>query len=227
MDANVLLLADGRFPSGGHVQSWGIEAACALGDVTDVASLETFVRGRLATQGVVDASVAAWVAHRLANGDPFDWVDLDAQVTARMASPRLRQASRTQGRQLLRAGSRVWPSAWFQDCREASTEGPHQAVALGTVAAAAGLSARHTAAVAVHHLVASATTATVRLLGLDPFEIAALSARLADDLDRAAHQASITVGNCSTASALPASVGLLADIYAEHHATWEVRLFAS
>lgn len=227
MDATVLLLADGRFPSGGHVQSWGIEAACALGDVTDVASLEAFVRGRLVTQGVVDASVAAWVAHHVPTSHWFDWADLDAEATARMASPRLRQASRTQGRQLLRAGSRVWPSAWFDDCRKASPEGPHQAVALGAVAAAAGLNARQAAAVAVHHLVASATTATVRLLGLDPFEIAALAARLADQLDHAAQQANIMAGNCSTASELPASVGLLADIYAEHHATWEVRLFAS
>jgi len=227
MDATWLLLADGRFPSGGHVQSWGVEAACATGDVTDVETLEAFVRGRLNTQGVVDASVAAWVANRLPSGDPFDWTDLDAEVSARMASPRLRQASRTQGRQLLRTGARVWPCVWLDDCRRASPEGPHQAVALGAVAGAAGLNARQAAAVAVHHLVASATTATVRLLGLDPFGIAALSARLAQELDSAARHAATTAADCPTASALPATVGLLADIYAEHHATWEVRLFAS
>jgi len=50
---------------------------------------------------------------------------------------------------------------------------------------------------------------------------------LAHELDGAAERAVTTVSSCSTARSLPASVGLLADVYAEHHATWEVRLFAS
>jgi urease accessory protein len=227
MDASMLLLADGRFPSGGHVQSWGVEAACALGDVADVASLEHFVHGRLVTQGRTDATVAAWVAGRLGEGSAVNWTDLDHELTARVASPRLRAASRTQGRQLLRTGQRVWPAPWLQDCRAVHPEGPHQSVALGAVAAGAGLDATATALCALHHLVAAATTAAVRLLGLDPFDTAALAARSAPVVDHLAAACAREAAGCAGPCELPAEVGLLADVYAQHHATWEVRLFAS
>ena len=227
MDAALLLLADGRFPSGGHAQSWGVEAACALGDVHDVASLEQFVEGRLVTQGVLDSSAAAWVCSRLSHGLDVPWGHLDREVTARMASPRLRTASRSQGRQLVRAGERVWTAPWFGSCRGSHPDGPHQTVALGAVAAAAGLDARGAAVCALHHLVSAATTAAVRLLGLDPFAVTALAARLTTDLDHQANAVAEQVTAWPHPAALPATVGVMADIYAQHHATWEVRLFAS
>lgn len=55
----VLLLADGRFPAGGHANSAGTESAIRYGLVSDLASLESFLDGRLATTGVVDAAFAA------------------------------------------------------------------------------------------------------------------------------------------------------------------------
>ena len=223
----LLLLADGRFPSGGHAQSWGVEAACALGDVTDVASLERFVHGRLATQGAVDAAVAAWLCGRLSQGVDVDWVEVDREVTARLASPRLRAASRAQGRQMMRAGQRVWPAPSLEWCRNSHAEGPHQCVALGAVAAAAQLAPEQAALCALHHLVGAATTAAVRLLGLDPFEVTALAARAAPHVGDAARRAAREWTTWTTPADLPATVGLMADVYAEHHATWEVRLFAS
>lgn len=227
MDAALLLLADGRFPSGGHAQSWGVEAACALGDVVDVDTLDAFVRGRLVTQGVLDAGVAAWVCGRLCRDGTLVWPELDAELSARLASPRLRAASRAQGRQLLRAGQRVWPASWYVPCRAGHADGPHQAVALGAVAAAAGLDPDGAALCALHHLVAAATTAAVRLMGLDPFEVTAVAARLAPEMQASAAVAARDALAWSEPRDLPATVGLLADVYAEHHATWEVRLFAS
>ncbi|WP_433457733.1 hypothetical protein [Micromonospora sp. CA-248212] len=61
----LLLLADGRFPAGAHAHSGGLEAAVAAGRVTDLASLEAFLVGRLATAGLVGAAFAA-AAHRAA-----------------------------------------------------------------------------------------------------------------------------------------------------------------
>jgi urease accessory protein len=101
-----------------------------------------------------------------------------------------------------------------------------QPVALGTVAAAAGLGSRDAALCALHHLVGAVTTAAVRLLGLDPFEVHALAARLAPRLDTLADDAAAFAAQC-TPRHLPATTSVLADILAEHHATWEVRLFAS
>ena len=40
MNAALLLLADGRLPTGGHAHSGGTESAVAVGQVTDLASLE-------------------------------------------------------------------------------------------------------------------------------------------------------------------------------------------
>jgi urease accessory protein len=54
-----LLLSDSRFPAGGHAHSGGVEPAVTAGTVTDLASLETFLRGRLRTAGLVAAGLAA------------------------------------------------------------------------------------------------------------------------------------------------------------------------
>ena len=59
MDSSLMLLIDGRFPAGGHAYSAGVEAAVSIGDVVDVASLERYLHGRLATSGRVDAAFAA------------------------------------------------------------------------------------------------------------------------------------------------------------------------
>ena len=45
--AALLLLADGRFPSGGHAHSCGMEEAVADGRVRDLSTLDGFLRGRM------------------------------------------------------------------------------------------------------------------------------------------------------------------------------------
>jgi urease accessory protein len=54
-----LLLSDSRFPAGGHAHSGGVEPAVTAGTVSDLASLEVFLRGRLRTAGLVAAGLAA------------------------------------------------------------------------------------------------------------------------------------------------------------------------
>jgi urease accessory protein len=104
-------------------------------------------------------------------------------------------------------------------------DGPHYPVALGLVAAAAGIAADQAAGVAAYGAVAGPAGAALRLLGLDPYQTHALLARLAPECDAIAATA------CSTMDGpvddLPAPTAPLLDISAEHHATWEVRLFAS
>jgi urease accessory protein len=211
--ATLLLLADGRLPAGAHAHSGGLEAAVASGRVHDVASLDGFLRGRLATAGLVAAAFAAAACHR-----PEAWPALDVAVDARTPSPALRRASRTQGRALLRAGKALWTMP----------DGPpdlHHAVALGLVGAAAGLDAADAAVVAAHGCVSGPAGAAVRLLGLDPYPVHALLARLATSVDAIATKAAAY--RDTRAAELPAASAPLLDISAEDHATWEVRLFAS
>jgi urease accessory protein len=211
--ATLLLLADGRLPSGGHAHSGGLEPQIAAGRVRDVDELDGFLRGKLATSGLVSAAFAA-----AACADVGRAAELDAGLDARTPSPALRKASRAQGRALLRAGRAMWPVP-------AIGREPHQPVALGALAAAAGLTPGAAAVAAAHGTTTGAASAAVRLLGLDPYAVHALLARLAPECDRVAAVAAARSGD--PVDELPAAGAPLLDIGAEHHATWEVRLFAS
>ena len=85
----LMLLADGRFPTGGHAHSGGMESAVADGRVHDEDSLEAFLRGRLVTAGRVDAALAAAAAGHLAEATGEERRQavlrlLDAEAAARI-----------------------------------------------------------------------------------------------------------------------------------------------
>jgi urease accessory protein len=218
--AALLLLADSRFPTGAHAHSAGTEASHGRGDIRSIDDLASFIDGRLATTARTDA---AFAASSCAHDDRR--AVLDRELAARTPSPRLRVVSRTLGRQLLRAASRAWPTVPAADLRALHADGPMQPIALGAVAAAAGLSAHDAALCSLHHLLGAVTTAAVRLLGLDPFDVQALAAARADQIDVLAADAA-ALASIDPAD-LPATTSVLADALAEHHTTWEVRLFAS
>ncbi|MEV7288511.1 urease accessory UreF family protein [Streptomyces sp. NPDC093252] len=220
--ATLLLLADGRFPAGGHAHSGGAEAAVRAGRVRDAASLADFCRGRLHTAGLVSAALAASAA---LGTDP---VALDAAADARTPSPALRTASRRLGRQLLRAARATWPQGaqGYGDLARAFPKGAHQPVVLGVVARAAGLGAADAAHCAAYESVSGAASAVVRLLSLDPFEASGVLARLAGEIDRVADRAVECAGE-GVVDALPAMSSPLLEIGAEVHAGMAGRLFAS
>jgi urease accessory protein len=213
--AALLLLSDGRYPSGGHAHSGGLEAACAAGRVRDLSTLDAYLRGRLATAGLVSAAFAAAAC---SGTSPRE---LDAGLDARTAAPALRLASRRQGRALVRAGRITWPSTVYG----ALAADPHQPVALGTVATAAGLSPQDAALAAAYAVLTGPAGAAVRLLALDPYPVQALLAGLAAECDRIAARGARHAND--PVAELPAATAPLADIGAEQHASWEVRLFAS
>ncbi|MEU8579474.1 urease accessory UreF family protein [Streptomyces abikoensis] len=223
MSAALLVLADGRFPAGGHAHSGGAEAAVKAGRVTDGASLEAFCRGRLHTAGLTAAGLAAATAAGL---DPLA---VDAAADARTPSPALRAAARRLGRQLMRAARAAWPSPELDALAAALPRGAHQPVVLGLVARSAGLGPLAVAHAAVYEAVSGPATAVVRLLSLDPFEATAVLARLAPELDAVAASAAEAALRAldEGLDALPASAAPLLDITAEQHAAWPVRLFAT
>jgi urease accessory protein len=221
--AALLVLADGRFPAGGHAHSGGAEAAVRAGRITSAASLADFCRGRLHTTGLVAASLAAAAA---LGTDP---VALDAAADARTPAPALRVAARRLGRQLTRAARATWPSDELDALARRFPKGAHQPVVLGLAARSAGLDAEDAAHCAVYESVSGPATATVRLLSLDPFDATAVLARLAPDLDRVAAAAVRAARRVPAegVGALPAASAPLLEIGAQDHAAWPVRLFAS
>ncbi|MEU3248706.1 urease accessory UreF family protein, partial [Streptomyces sp. NPDC006875] len=181
--AALLVLADGRFPAGGHAHSGGAEAAVRAGRISGATSLEDFCRGRLHAAGLVSAALAAAAALGV---DP---VALDSAADARTPSPALRGAARRLGRQLMRAARAAWPSDELDALAREFPKGAHQPVVLGVAARGAGLGAEDAAHCAAYESVSGPATATVRLLSLDPFDATAVLARLAPEVDRVAHQA--------------------------------------
>ncbi|MBY8881684.1 urease accessory protein UreF [Actinacidiphila acidipaludis] len=223
MSAALLLLTDGRFPAGGHAHSGGAEAAVAEGRITGAATLAEFCRGRLHTTGLVAAALAAAAAAGA------DLLALDDAADARTPSPALRTVSRRLGRQLLRAARAAWPAAVLDQLAADRPRGAHQPVVLGATARAAGLTPLDAARAAAYESAGSPATATVRLLGLDPFQAAAVLARLAPEVDAVADAATAAAHRARTegTGALPAASAPLLDVSAERHAAWPTRLFTS
>jgi urease accessory protein len=221
-------------------------------------TLEAFLRGRLRTAGLVAAGIAgAACAHASAGHSPgFEgpgtsanlardeyWALLDAEVDARVPSPAQREASRRQGRALLRAARVAWPdaaglAALAPSARtkeagaprgagrtRATAGGPHHAVVLGAAAAAAGCAPVEAARIAAYQAVAGPVSAAVRLLALDPMRATGVLARLAGEIDQWAEAgAAFADGPLSD---LPCASAPALDLLAEAHINAEVRLFES
>jgi urease accessory protein len=211
-----LLLADGRLPTGGHAHSGGVETAVATGAVRTVEELREFCRGRLHTAGRTAAGLAAAAA------DGADLDQLDAEADARCASPALRATSRRLGRQAMRTARHLW---WSQRLATVADipHGPHHPVAMGCLAAAAGLTPATAALLAATDSMTTPAAAAIRLLGLDPLRVYGALASLSAEADTVAGQAAVL----AAAGELPSRSAPLLDVYAEQHTTLEAHYFAS
>jgi urease accessory protein len=203
--------------------------------------MEQFLLGRLHTVGFVAGAFAAaacavsracMLKHRGGDTEHATTVDLltqlsplDAEYNARTPSPVLRTVSRRLGRQVVRAGRQIWPHPALEQLASVPSRGLHQPIAFGAVAASAGQLPKSAAVATAQESIAGPATASVRLLGLDPFEVNAALARLSEEVSRVAERADSY--SHTPPGELPSHAGYLLDISAEIHATWEVRLFAS
>jgi urease accessory protein len=207
--ATLLTLADSRLPTGGHVHSGGVEEAITSGLVVDIPTLLAYLRRRIRTQGLVTASIAAAV-----HADRLSADAADDEADARTPAPAARQASRAQGRGLIRLARRVWPN----DDWETLGPTPHLAVAAGVVGKASGLRPDQTAMQVVYTTMTGCATAAQRLLALDPADVAALTFELSALCEATAAAACTDLAELSDP---------LLDTLAQRHAQRERPLFAS
>ncbi|WP_181771963.1 urease accessory protein UreF [Amycolatopsis pittospori] len=224
MDLSALILADSRFPGGGHVHSGGLEEAVARKLITHERDLPGFLSGRLRTAGSLAAVFAAASAHAAARGvRNGHWRRLDLELDARTPSLAQRDASRAQGRGTARAGKAAWPSPVLSQLLK-ETPRPHHPVIVGAL-----VGVPFDAAMAVAYLAISGpASAAVRLLGLDPFTVNAVVARLSAEVRDVSLRAAAVAGDDPADLPAPGSpaLDLFAEAHARHHKE-EVRLFAS
>ncbi|MFD2466095.1 urease accessory protein UreF [Amycolatopsis silviterrae] len=228
MDPVALILADSRFPGGGHVHSGGLEEIAARGLVRSERDLPGFLFGRLCTAGFLAAAFAAASAHAAARGvESGHWRRLDQELDARTPSLAQREASRAQGRGTARAGRVAWPSPVLSQLL-GETPRPHHPIVSGALVGIGGGSPFDAAMAVAYLAVSGPASAAVRLLGLDPFAVNAVVMRLAGPLREVSDRAAETAGADPVDLPAPASPAL--DLFAEEHARHhqeEVRLFAS
>ncbi|KWX22420.1 urease accessory protein UreF [Mycolicibacterium wolinskyi] len=207
--ATLLTLADSRLPTGGHVHSGGVEEAVTSGLLTDIPTLHAYLVRRIRSHGLVAASLAVAVHSGALTPDAAD-----AETDARTPAPAARDASRAQGRGLVRLARRVWPGERWAGLGPR----PHLAVAAGAAGAAAGLRADQTALSVVYTTMTGSATAAQRLLALDPGDVAAVTFALSALCDSVAREATAGLADLSDP---------LLDVLAQRHTERERPLFVS
>ncbi len=215
--ALVLALADGRLPTGAHAHSGGLAWVVSEGVVSDTDELAGWCRARLVTTGLVDAALAAHVAMRWPE---LDLDAIDAEVMARLGGPGAVEVSRRLGRGWRRVADRVAPGALYTVPPDA-----HRVVVIGALCGALGLGPGDVAAVVLHDALTEATSAAVRLLGLDPYDVARLTVSLAPLLAELAEDASRAADG--PLASLPSSTSPWVELATEGGVVAPERLFSS
>jgi urease accessory protein len=204
-----LLLADSRTPTGGYAHSAGLEPAVAAG--LTVAEVPSFLAARLETVAYVEAAVAASACDATARpstpasdarslvvaqrpkstGHPAlpTLLVLDDELAARTPSAPQRSALRQLGRALLRVGERLWPGDPLLEAYVRESAWTPRPIALGLLAARAGLSPQAAARLSLYEDAAGVAAAALKLLPLDPAETTAWVAGSAERIDELAEAA--------------------------------------
>lgn len=209
-----LLLADARLPVAGHTQSGTLEGAVMAG--LSPGDVPSFVRTRLLGITRVEAGTA--VVARALVLDGRSALPAEQAWAARTVAPAVRNASRLQGRALLRLVTRLWPDAM---AGLAHVAGPSRSVVLGGVGAYLGLSAEQVARCVAYDDVQTVCAAALKLLPLDPSAVTGWVV----DLLPAAEEVVDAVSDLKDPVEIPALAAPQIEAWAQAHAATTRRLF--
>jgi urease accessory protein len=210
----VMLLADARLPTAGHTQSGGLEPAVVDGLLSQ--DVPAYIELRLRTVTRVETATATVALHHLRQGLRLE--DVEVAWAARTPSPAMRATSYSMGRALARIVRRLWPT--HPSVEQVANRAP-RSVVLAAAADACGLSPLALAKLVGYDDVQTVASAALKLLPLDPADVAAwvLSALPAVD------ELAMTVAHLTEPAAIPASGAPQIEAWAEAHAVAERRLF--
>lgn len=210
----LLQLVDGAFPSGGFTHSGGLEAALHL---RGVGELEPLVDEVLWQSG---RGALPFVRRACAAPAALPELDLlfDATATSHVAN----RASRTQGRALVGAASRVFERTDVLHVAEQARAGcAHHAPVFGALFGTLGLGPLDTQVAWLHGVMRGVLSAAVRLGIVGPLEAQQIQAGRADVLDH------ILASCTDLAPADAAQTSPLVELYGALHDRLDGRLFQS
>jgi urease accessory protein len=215
----VMLLADGRLPTGAHTQSAGLEPAFAYGMRLD--QVPDYIRVRLRTVTEVEAAAAVVARHRWLNetADRIPaMVGVDAAWRVRTLSDVLRNASDSLGRSYLRTAATVWP---IDALHQANGGVWCRPVVLGATAASAGISAPELARLVAFEDVQTVLSAALKLEPFDPGQAVAWAAAAQPEVEELVDR----VAGLTGTDQIPAYGAPLIEEWGQRHQHAERRLF--
>jgi urease accessory protein len=216
-----MMLADARFPSGGYAQSGGLEpavrAGLAGGGATP-ADVVRFAQARLRTVTAVDAGTAVLSRHLVLSPGAATLGDVEEAWAARTPSRPLREAARLTGRGYLRLAGRLWPEVLTLLRADGAVSRP---VVVGVVSAVTGLSAVQVGRLVGYDDVSTVASAALKLLPLDPAEVAGWALSLHPHVEAMA----LAVAGVTVPADIPDRGAPALDSLAERHRRAEMRLF--
>ena len=217
----VLQHGDSFFPSGSVSFSWGLEALCAEGLVTDEAEVRGFVDGQVTHRWATCDRPALIATHR-AGKDLERVVGIDAELESLALPQGLRIGSRRAGGALLNAHERL-ETPLASDYRRLLKSGAacgHLPVIQGLVWRSTGLSEGEAAVISAHALCVGLLGAALRLGVIGHVAGQRILADLRPEMARLLALPVPPPGDFSAYT--PA-----ADIAVMRHETADVRLFAN
>lgn len=166
----VLQLADGLFPAGGFVHSFGLETYAQDGRVHDRDTLEAFVRAHLeGAAGPADAVAVAAARRAAVDDDHAVWLEVDATLEAMKTVPEFRAGSRQMGRQTARVAAAVAHDPFVATLARAIEDGltpGHHAAVFGAALGRRGVAAEAAAAAFLYSTATLLVGAGLRLISL-------------------------------------------------------------
>jgi urease accessory protein len=162
--ATLLAWLSPAFPVGGYAYSHGLEQAVEDGDVSDEASLMSWLRDVTALGFARNDAILLRAAHRAASaGDADALADANDLALAFAPTRELHLETSQQGRSFLDAVLAAWPNERLGDVARALPGEVAYPVAVGAAAAAHGLPARDTASAFLVAIAQALVSAAVRL----------------------------------------------------------------
>jgi urease accessory protein len=213
------MLSDARLPTGAHTQSAGLEPALRAG--LDPADVPAYIAARLRTVTAVEAGTAVVARHLALTGG--DLAAVEAAWAARTPSAALRKSSRMLGRGYVRLLERLWPDDDRRPSGPPARRQVSRPVALGMIAARAGLDAENVARQVGYDDAQTIAAATLKLAPVDPVT----TTRWVLDAHPLVEELVARTAHLTDPADIPAGGAPLVELWAEIHATTTERLFSA